>query len=398
MSSGYQRILVNLHVLALLFSVIFQFQPRENESLAQHLINQCQFDTQQLCPECFTSTINCDHWANLITIDSSNPWNTLSCRYNPHGVSYGLLHNGQKAVIKKLNKNHAIETLLHEICQELQISNESCTFNINSKLIKVLKKKVLEQELEGCIICPPKDEIALNRLLNEFKGTELLKLILLKINVQPLLLELFAGRGFPVPSVIFQGGFQLVESFDGDTLVNYYDRPLNVRLAIAKELIAASFRFTEGFKGFRFYLTDINPDNIAVKTLPNGTLQVSFIDLDNVIILDSQSKLLDRLNKVRYVHSRIDCDGCFAYVQEDLCSYQRSDINQFAICQLLYENLNGNREGGFLHVSESESRKETVEIRQLLHHCVYCVPPDCRDREGLLQQVQEIITGFLIES
>ncbi|KAL1397163.1 hypothetical protein pipiens_009967 [Culex pipiens pipiens] len=269
--------------------------------------------TKHLCPECFVSpAVNCGHLANLVTIDPSNPWNQLTCRYNPHGVSYGLLSSGKKVVIKKLNKNRAVEALRDAV------------------------------------------------------------------NVQPLLLELFDGRGFPVPEVIFQGGFQLFESFDGDALVNFYDSSLNTRLRIAKELIQASFRFTEGVNGFRFYLTDINPDNIAVQAQPSGSFQRS---------------------KVRNIHSRIPCDGCFAYVQEDLCSYQHSDINQFAICQLLYENLNGDREGGFLHIQPNDDAQPGLsEIRQLLHHCVYCVPPDCRDRQGLLQQVQEIINGILVES
>ncbi|EDS39860.1 conserved hypothetical protein [Culex quinquefasciatus] len=400
MSSGFQRILVNLHILALLFCVIFEFQPKEPESLTELLVNQCEYETQHLCPECFVSpTVNCGHLANFVTIDSSNPWNQLTCRYNPHGVSYGLLGSGQKVVIKTLNKNRAVEALRDAVCDELGLTQSNCKFKSDENTLKVLRRKVLEQELEGCIICPSKDEKALNRLLNEVEGTELLQLILLKVNVQPLLLELFDGRGFPVPKVIFQGGFQLFESFDGDALVNFYDSSLNIRLRIAKELIQASFLFTEGVNGFRFYLTDINPDNIAVQAQPSGSFQVSFIDLDNVIILDSQSKRLDRRSKARNIHSRIPCDGCFAYVQEDLCSYQHSDINQFAICQLLYENLNGDREGGFLHIQPNDdSQPRLSEIRQLLHHCVYCVPPDCRDRQGLLQQVQEIIDGILVES
>lgn len=400
MSSGYQRILVNLHILALLFCVIFEFQPREPESLTELLVNQCEFDTQHLCPECFASSaVNCGHLANRVTIDPSNPWNQLTCRYNPHGVSYGLLSSGKKAVIKKLNKNRAIEALRDAVCDELGITHSNCKFKSDENILKVLRRKVLAQELEGCIICPSKDEKALNRILDWFKGTELLKLILLQVNVQPLLLELFDGHGFPVPTVIFQGGFQLLESFDGNALVNFYDSLLNTRLRIAKELIQASFRFTEGINGFRFYLTDINPDNIAVQAQPSGSFQVSFIDLDNVIILDSQSNQLDSRSKARHIHSRIDCDGCFAYVQEDLCSYQRSDINQFAICQLLYENLNGDREGGFLHIQPNDdSQPGLSEIRRHLHHCVYCVPPDCRDRQGLLQQVREIINAILVES
>lgn len=192
MSSGYQRILINLHILALLFCVIFEFQPREPESLTELLVNQCEFDTQHLCPECFASSaVNCGHLANLVNID---PWNQLTCRYNPHGVSYGLLSSGKKAVIKKLNKNRAIEAVRDAVCDELGITHSNCKFKSDENILKVLRRKVLAQELEGCIICPSKDEKALNRILDWFKGTELLKLILLQVNVQPLLLEVMNNR------------------------------------------------------------------------------------------------------------------------------------------------------------------------------------------------------------
>lgn len=60
-------------------------------------------------------------------------------------------------------------------------------------------------------------------------------------------------------------------------------------------------------------------------------IKVAFVDLNNVIILDSHSK---RLNQQKHTHARIDCDGCFAYVQEDICTHQSSDINLFAVCQV----------------------------------------------------------------
>lgn len=37
---------------------------------------------------------------------------------------------------------------------------------------------------------------------------------------------------------------------------------------------------------FRFYLTDINPDNVVV----NKELKISFIDIDNLIIVDTEAK------------------------------------------------------------------------------------------------------------
>lgn len=37
---------------------------------------------------------------------------------------------------------------------------------------------------------------------------------------------------------------------------------------------------------FRFYLTDINPDNVVV----NEELKISFIDIDNLIIVDTKAK------------------------------------------------------------------------------------------------------------
>lgn len=42
-----------------------------------------------------------------------------------------------------------------------------------------------------------------------------------------------------------------MESYEGEALAKYYDRPLNVRLLIANELIKASLNFTAGVDNFR---------------------------------------------------------------------------------------------------------------------------------------------------
>lgn len=100
--------------------------------------------------------------------------------------------------------------------------------------------------------------------------------------------------------------------------------------------VLGEFRLSNMFLGLlfitkknRIYLTDATPDNIVVDAT---TLNVTFVDLDNVFLVDSET--LDH-NRKTHRHEKIQCDGmCFAYVPDDLCSYHLSDINLFAICQV----------------------------------------------------------------
>lgn len=99
------------------------------------------------------------------------------------------------------------------------------------------------------------------------------------------------------------------------------------------EIFFIGFSFI--FFYFRIYLTDASPDNIVVS---KETLKISFIDLDNVIVVDSTayngSSHAPEPWKTTHKHEKIDCDGCFAYVPEELCSHHLSDINIFAVCQV----------------------------------------------------------------
>lgn len=80
----------------------------------------------------------------------------------------------------------------------------------------------------------------------------------------------------------------------------------------------------------RIYLTDATPDNIVVDT---SSFDITFVDLDSIFVVDSETIM----NKQKiHRHEKIDCEGnCFAYVPEDLCSHHLSDINLFAVCQVV---------------------------------------------------------------
>lgn len=91
---------------------------------------------------------------------------------------------------------------------------------------------------------------------------------------------------------------------------------------------------------FRIYLTDATPDNIVVD---ETTLEISYIDLDNVLMVDSlvyvekenhDLKAPETWNHI-YKHEYIECDNCFAYIPDEMCAHHLSDTNLFAMCQVL---------------------------------------------------------------
>ncbi|XP_055623113.1 uncharacterized protein LOC129766564 [Toxorhynchites rutilus septentrionalis] len=383
-----KRLYFDLLRMGLCLCIVFRYFPMETDTDGVRFTHQCDYDTRELCPRCFPEPLDCDFFANHIVIDGTNPLNLLN-RYNKHGVTYALLDGIRQVVVKNLNQMGLVEELRAALCEEHKIERSDCQLGDGEEFVLALRKRILDKEaFGGSVICPPEDERTLVRFVQQFTGPELLKLVLMKTSVQPIMLEILARMKFPVPKLIFQGGFTIVESYEGDSLAYFYDSPFRLRLEIANQIINAIYRLTEGDSHFRFYLTDIQPDNIAVKMLPGGDVKVTFVDVDNVVILNSESNKL-AADKGRHVHERIDCEGCFAYVQQDLCSHKHSDLNMFAVCQLLHENVNGNREHGFLH--STGDHPEQKNLRELLTHCVYCKPAECHNRYELLTQIQEII-------
>lgn len=79
-------------------------------------------------------------------------------------------------------------------------------------------------------------------------------------------------------------------------------------------------------------------DNIVVD---EQTFNVSFIDLDNIVIVDSKQQhhsATSMWHKI-HVHEKIECNGCFAYVPSDLCAHHLSDLNVYAVCQVIIKNI-----------------------------------------------------------
>lgn len=78
---------------------------------------------------------------------------------------------------------------------------------------------------------------------------------------------------------------------------------------------------------FRFYLTDISADNIAI-TEEN---KIKFIDWENVIIADKMVNFEDsRLHESQH----FECENCYAFSSEEICGHGISDHNFYSICKV----------------------------------------------------------------
>lgn len=153
-------------------------------------------------------------------------------------------------------------------------------------------------------------------------------LLVANMNFEVILLKFLRSSGLPVPRYIGNCGLYLMEGYGGYAMDVYYKSGLKERLTIAKNIIKGGLALTEGYEGYRIYLTDATRDNIAVD---EDSLAVTFIDLDDVII--QQANLFGSLKSV-HRHSRIECANCFAYSTQAVCGAPLSDINIFSICQV----------------------------------------------------------------
>lgn len=67
-------------------------------------------------------------------------------------------------------------------------------------------------------------------------------------------------------------------------------------------------------------------------------MRTTFVDLDNSLIVDSKQFETSALPDWYQIHrhEQIECNGCFAYVPEEICSHHLSDLNLFSVCQVSF--------------------------------------------------------------
>lgn len=90
---------------------------------------------------------------------------------------------------------------------------------------------------------------------------------------------------WPVPRYYGTCGRFVVEENSGESIANRENCNWVDRAFMALQLLRAAKNFTSDHPDFRFYLTDVSPDNVVV----DEHVKVTFIDLENVVITQKMS-------------------------------------------------------------------------------------------------------------
>nr|CAD7431197.1 unnamed protein product [Timema monikensis] len=205
-----------------------------------------------------------------------------------------------------------------------------------------------------------------------------------------------AEEDWPVPKYYGACGRVVVEEFAGNMLTAHHHSPWLSRADMARQLLIAAKQFTVRHTYFRFYLTDVSPDNIAVDS--SGRLR--FVDLENVIVVDKNISNDGKPSSWNTLHSseNFDCPGCFAFSTNELCTHQISDHNFYAVCQhLLAPDISSDLlPGGLLHDIPLHIIKSHPHLPDLLKECSQ--PDKLADRfiaaQQLLTVLIEVITNY----
>lgn len=412
----------------LLFLIfILRYPINKNDQNISKLLEQLRQDIE-FCPQCFTTNItikNCNKIFKNIIFDDNNFFESLNNLFGVKSIRYGNWkipkspNTNQKIVIKYLGNQEKFNYILGGIS-----TNDTKKIQINYDENIILKKLenlfFNKNRIDGLQFCPKNhienfidlftstDNNETNEISIESKLNIWINLI---VNSQILLLPKLKSFEFSIPQIYGICGFTIIQTYEGKSLIEIYKNfSFNLKLQITKQLFESIFKFTNGYLGYRLYLTDLNLDNIVYNI---ETKKISFIDLDNIIIVDSlylnrtrkiNNKIKEEYynnNEISYSnwfnihkHEIINCNGCFAYVPTDICSYHKSDINLYAICQLLREDLYGNQKNGFLYPIPENFLKKYPNFMNLLNECVEC-KGKCKNRfesaTYLLKLLKEIV-------
>lgn len=94
----------------------------------------------------------------------------------------------------------------------------------------------------------------------------------------------------------------------------------------------------------------------------------------------------------------IECDGCFAFIPDEICNHHLSDINIFSVCQLLLEDLHENEERGLLHSAPTEILSEFPDLSEYLSECMHCDSTlGCRNRLKSGKHLLKVFNDILSE-
>lgn len=231
-------------------------------------IQYCQND-REFCPRCFGSGHGIQlQNINSLSVDLGTSINNLFGSRTIQLADWKADDVHLPVVLKYLSNLDGQNRVKSALCQAIKDDKLDIHLDCDSlwkmftsnqdkrlPLIELLEHVfITNQWTDGITFCPVhSNSTEFIRTFNQFPNEATFWMQLL-VNPELVALQTFHNsmqlKRF-VPKVLDWCGFVIIEEFAGTALYEYYDHPLKVRIALAKQLLEAAVSFSHGINGFR---------------------------------------------------------------------------------------------------------------------------------------------------
>lgn len=214
------------------------------------------------CPICFEegmSGFSCLALANRVYVDNSYFGSLTAIFTKARGMQYATYQN-RSAVIKNTMNEFHVKSMRNLVCQLTEESDIDCDtiWKLPSQekdLTAMLTARYMAYDGAGNVKVLPLG--AVRKFVQEFGSvysSTVRSAMQMNSNPEPMLLRRLYEKGFPVPEVLLECGYVMVQSYDGLPLHRFYGTSFTNRMALAKQILEAALLFTNGLDGFRYTL------------------------------------------------------------------------------------------------------------------------------------------------
>ncbi|XP_049880066.1 divergent protein kinase domain 2A-like [Pectinophora gossypiella] len=327
------------------------------------------------CPACYGVTVCPELYSNQI-IPDKNDWTNML--FNAKNIYYGYTKSNRRIVLKKLAHDWEFSEFDNKLCKAWKL-NKNChpidllnVTGVEKKLEQLVHFNLTVPQVEprkGLVFCPYSFGIhdfiepALNnkKTSRNYQSDMINIWTMLSINPEPIVLQVIPkSKGWQVPAYGGVCGRLEIVAYEGQPLSVLGNIHWHRKLIIAKRLLDAAMDFTYKHDRFRFYLMDWSTDNIVV----NEKDEITFVDLEDVIVLDKHISPKSDLPDWYKRYFRDDNDPANVFSIENMCKHHLSDHNIYAACH----TLGGDNEP-FLHPVPVDFQ-HWAQLSTLLRDCL----------------------------
>lgn len=237
-----------LNIISLIvFNVLILIKKSEHEKWIKYCLNDivdCKicFEQNEI-DRCLTFMDNIDF---IDGIDSS-----VNELFGNRHIKYGSTNN-LPIVLKHISDKDKLNQMLANVCPK-----NICPQNDTSLLQQVKKTVILAARADGIQRCLNSNTERFKQIFNTFTS-EIIFWTHFYVNPELVLLKAIQNLnesdnniGSYAPKFIDSSGFVLIETDAGAPLNEFYDKPFEKRLVIAKNLLLAAEAFSYGMNGMR---------------------------------------------------------------------------------------------------------------------------------------------------